>query len=112
MVKKSKIALEEESEGIAIAEAYDRLPRIAFALWIRLAVLPPRDLEWLGLFKLAAKINYRRRALFDQLQILRNAGFIRYRPPALNAKGKDKVTKMWLIKRPMLVGMDQFIKLS
>lgn len=96
----------EESEGITIVDAYDQLPRTAFALWIRMSVHPTHELENLGMYKLAEKFGYTRRPFYEQVQVLRNNGFLRY------ATEYGRAAQIRLTKRPMLVGVDRFIKLS
>lgn len=96
----------EESTGITIAEAYDQLPRTAFALWIRMAVHPTHELETLGMYKLSKKFGYTRRPFYDQIQVLRNCGYLRY------ASEHGRVANIRLTKKPLLIGVDQFIKLS
>jgi transposase len=96
----------KESSGITIVEAYDQLSRTAFALWIRLAVHPAHELETLGMYKLAKKFGYSRRTFYDQIQILRNSGYLRY------VSQHGRVAKIRLTKKPLLIGVDQFIKLS
>jgi len=96
----------EAPEGITITEAYNQLPRTAFALWIRMAVHPIHELETLGMYKLAKQFGYSRRTFYDQVQVLRNFGYIRY------ATVHGRASQIRLTKRPLLVGVDQFIKLS
>lgn len=96
----------ETPDGITIAKAYSQLPRTAFALWIRMAVHPTHELETLGMYKLAKQFGYSRRTFYDQVQVLRNFGYIRY------ATVQGRTSQIRLTKRPLLVGVDQFIKLS
>lgn len=95
-----------ETEGITIADAYDQLPRITFAVWIRLAVVPQHELETLGIHKLATKLGYSWMPFYNQVQVLRNSGYLRY------VYRGSKTAQIYLVKRPMLIGVDQFIKLS
>lgn len=97
---------EIETVGVTIVDAYNELSRTAFALWIRMCVHPTHELEKLGMYKLAKKFGYTRRTFYEQVQVLRNAGYVRY------ATTHGRAAQIRIAKRPMLIGVDQFIKLS
>lgn len=100
-------AVREPPEGVRLGDAYADLTREAFAVWIRLSIEDEHTLREMGVGKMALVLKYKKRGFYDILCQLRNKGYVRYRTPKLGERGR-----VHLSKRPMLVGYDQFLKLS
>lgn len=88
-------------------EAYQDLSREAFAVWLRMAVDPKSVLEHSGVNNLAVRYRYKRRGFFDILRQLRNKGYVRFSTPP-----RGDPVSVYIVRRPMLVGVDHFVKLS
>lgn len=95
------------TEGIRIADAYADLPREAFAVWIRLSVMAPKNFS-LGYRKLCSRFGYERHRFAEVIQKLQFKGYVRIERDE-SPFGRCTIH---IVRRPMLVGADFFLKLS
>ena len=94
-------------DAVRLDEAYDDLTREAYAVWIRLQIVPDHELRRFGLIHLAEKFRYRQRQFGTVMRQLRNKGYVRYQAGLPGVPANIQITK-----RPLLVGFDRFIKLT
>lgn len=89
-----------------ILEASEDLSVYAFKAWIRLMLVLNPD-EVLGIRKIQVAIGYSRKRTFEILHELRRKGYIEWK-----AEKKGVAIQLVVLRRAMLVGRDNFIKLS
>jgi len=88
-------------------DAYEELTRAAFAVWLRMSADSTVVLQHSGVHNLAKRYGYARRGFFEVLRQLRNKGYVRYNTPP-----RGESISVTIARRPLLVGVDQFVKLS
>lgn len=92
------------AEPTEIEVAFAELSEGAFAVWIRLCIMP--TLFRAGRAKLARELGYHPRTLDRRLRELRDRRYIR-----LVMHGDGKATDILLTRRAMIVGPSGFVKL-
>lgn len=102
MKKESK-----EAKGEKLDKAYQELTRDAFAVWIRMMIIPEIELKTLGIKKLAKIFKYSRPGLYSILKELQNGGYIRIE----SAQKTGYTTKIYIERKAMILGGNHFIRL-
>jgi len=93
-------------EWVRLDEAYDALTREAYAVWVRMMLVPSSSLEGAGLAGLARVFRYKERGFREVLRELRNKGYLRVvTPPRPGQKAAIEI-----VKKPVLVGADRFVR--
>jgi hypothetical protein len=100
-----KLRMEDsESEGVSLAQAYEELPRWAFAQWIRLMAEPTVVLKNTSMNEWAVRLRCSSVWVYSLFRVLKRTGYVRV---ITKPNGRKQ---FFFAKRPMLVSPNQFVK--